>query len=152
MKRTIFLTAIALLISAGITAQSTNKTQNQSKQQTGTQTQTKQQTGTQTQTQQQTGDPAQTQQQTGDQSQLQTHKRDQLRTHDQTGTGDQIRKRDQTRLQDPSKTMSQTGTQNAQLKNQSASQVRRNQLNDGARSSVMNRNMRMSTVSGARRR
>ncbi len=137
MKRTIFFSALALLISAGITAQSTNQTQNQNQSQV--------QTGTQTQTQLQDG----TQSQTGDQSLLLTRKRDQLRLHDQTGAGDQIRKRDQTRFQDPACSISQTGTQ---VRNQNASQARRLQVNDGARANVMNRNMRMSTTSGARRR
>jgi hypothetical protein len=105
MKRTILLTAIALLISAGITAQSTNQTQNQNQNQN------------------------QTQSQTGDQSQLQTRKRDQLRIHDQTGT------------------------RNTQVCSQSASQARRMQVGDGgAHVNVMNHNMRMSTMSGARRR
>ena len=111
MKRTIFLAALALLISAGITAQSTGHNQVQN--------------GTQNQSQVQSGTQNQTQSQIGDQSQLQTRKRDQLRLHDQTGSGDQIRKRDQIRLQDPTHKMSGTGTQNAHMHNQGASQARR---------------------------
>ena len=106
MKRSIFLTALALLISAGITAQDTG----------------------------------------------QTHKRDQLRIHNQTGSGDQIRKRDQIRLHDPSQKMSRTGTQNAQMRNQGASQARRKQSNASLRNSAMNHNMRTSGMSGAGRR
>ena len=60
MKRTIFLTALALLISAGITAQNTGQTQAQN--------------GTRNQTQVQSGTQNQTQSQIGDQSQLQTEK------------------------------------------------------------------------------
>ena len=71
MKRTIFLTALALLISAGITAQSTGQNQVQN--------------GKQNQSQVQNVTQNQTQSQIGDQSQLQTHKREQLRLHDQTG-------------------------------------------------------------------
>ena len=94
MKRTIFLTALALLISAGITAQSTG----------------------------------------------------------QTGSGDQMRKRDQIRLQDPSHKMSGTGTHNAQMRNQGASQVRRTQTNNSLRNSAMNHNMRTSAMRGSQRR
>jgi hypothetical protein len=128
MKRTIFLTALALLISAGITAQSTGQNQVQN------------------------GNQNQTQSQIGDQSQLQTHKRDQLRIHDQTGSGDQIRKRDQTRLQDPLQKMSGIGTQNAQMRNQGPSQACRTKSNASLRNSAMNHNMRTSTMSGAGRR
>ena len=138
MERTIFLTAVALLFNAGITAQSTDQTQIQL--QNGTQIQTQQQNNTQAQLQ------------NGDQSQLQTRKRDQLCTHNQTGAGDQLRKRDQTRLQDPSRNTSGTGTRNAQMRSQNASHARKVQANDCAPNSAMNRNMRMSYMSGARRR
>jgi hypothetical protein len=138
MKRTIFLTALALLISAGITAQGTGQTQAQK--------------GPRNQSQVQNGTQNQTQSQIGDQSQLQTHKRYQLRKHDQTGSGDQIRKRDQARLHDPSLKMSRTGTQNAQMRNQGASQVHRTQPNASLRNSAMNHNMRTSAMGGAKRR
>lgn len=126
MKRPIFLTVFALIISAGIMAQSNNKTQNQIQNRT--------------------------QMQTGDQSQLKTHKKNQLRTYDQKRTLDQLRKRDQIRLQDPSPTMSQTGIQNAQLHTRNVSQARRIPPNNGARNSAMYRKMRMSTVLRARHR
>ncbi len=149
MKRTIFLTAAALLISAGLMAQNTGQTQNQN----GTQTQTQMQTGTQTQTQ--TGTQLQNQIQTRNQdgTQSRIRVREQVRVDEGTATGDQIRKRDQVRLQDPDHALSGTGSQQkAQMRAKSASQVRRVQINDGARNSAMQRNMKMSNMAGGKRR
>ena len=86
LKRTILMTGIALILSAGLLAQSTDKAQEQT--QNRKRIKSASQTEAQTQTQQQTGD------------QLKTQKRDQLKIHDQTGTDDQLQKKDRLRVHD----------------------------------------------------
>lgn len=132
MKKAVYFTAIALLISAAVTAQSADQAQAQN------QTQTQVQTGTQTWNQ--------------DGLQSQIHTRQQLRVNDGTGTGDQLHKRNQSRIQDPAQTMSQTGTQKARLRSVNKTQVCRNPLNSGTRNAMINRNnMRTSKMYGGKR-
>ena len=71
MKRTIFLNALALLISAGIAAQSTNPTQNQTQVQNQTQLQKMDRTRLQ--------DPAHTMSQSGARSQMRSQSNFQAR-------------------------------------------------------------------------
>jgi len=93
MKRAILLSAMALLLSAGLTTRIAG--------QTGTSAgdQTRIQNGTQDQFLTRKRDQLRIHDQTAAGDQL--RKRDQLRIHDQTAAGDQVRRRDQLRLHDP---------------------------------------------------
>ena len=72
MKRTIFFTAMALLISAGVMAQSTNQVRTQTRTEAQTQVQTQQQVQNQVQEQTQAQEPVMTQTRTRQHTRLQT--------------------------------------------------------------------------------
>ena len=122
MKRTILITGMAFILSAGILAkvlirhrsrpeQETNKgyfpDRNTEPEQTRTHAQQVQvQNTVQMNTQTQNG--TQTKQQAGDQ--LKTQKRDQLKLHNQAGTGDKIQKKDRLRVHDKTQLKTQDQT------------------------------------------
>lgn len=94
MKRTIFLAAIALMISAGINAQNDNQIQSQDQDRTRSRIHFQDQHQTAVQNQNQT--LAQTQ----DQDRLRNQVHQQLRKHDQTGGRSMVRTRAQVSVQD----------------------------------------------------
>jgi len=131
MKRTIVFTAMALLISAGVMAQSADQVRTQTRTEAQTQVQTQQQVQNQVQEQTQVQDPVMTQTRTRQQTRLQTPDGSQAR----------IQKQDQARINRQARIHQNTA--NPDCPNQG----------QAIRSAAMQRNaMRMSGGAGAGRR
>jgi hypothetical protein len=147
MKRSIFLTAIALMISAGIMAQSTNQVQTQNENRTRTQVQTQVQNATQVQSQTQNQTQVQNQDQSGTLDQTRT--RSQLRK-DAAETGQTVRARARNTESGPGK--GAAVSQQAKVRGETQ-QARKATQNSSARSRAVQRNaMRMSRGTGSGRR